>query len=574
MAFVLLAQAAGSPTAPTIASSAVGQTSVAISLVTPSTDGVYGIIGYRFFYGTSGPNGPWTSVLVDPNLFPYTLSGLSPSTSYWIYAVGVAGNPGNQVSSGSNILSIATTGGYAPNFPRIGGHFIGSASGPYSPQQPFWDYCRYLNGPVVIGGDFDSGFSANPFGNKNFCLNYAKSNSNNGALYIQYGIWDHTEYTDGTHSTPQPRYATWQAQVLANNWNLRDSWPAGSFVNQIPSGAWVLTNSNLAVAADAGTGLKLEAYSWNWAIGRFLNGSFSNSSALLDGLYRDNSGATAEKAGDYTLSGSSQTVSAATPGVIAGIANGCDYARANVGNRYVMGNHSGWSAASASPPQPDISGYVNKWHGGFSEALIGRSGVSFESFGGFALIKQIYQNWINAYLKPKLFLFCHSALAADGTDQDSATPAYSVLPYQAMRYGFATCLQDNGWYTPCTLGYGYQNTWWFDEFGVDPSTGICQPFASAKPFVGWMGSNWIDNPWTTIIASGKTLYARRILLSNGKTAVAIANPKGNGVVTVDTVALWGKTFKRLTGNLNPTVNTGLTGNPQLQDRDGIIGFLQ
>jgi hypothetical protein len=116
----------------------------------------------------------------------------------------------------------------------------------------------------------------------------------------------------------------------------------------------------------------------------------------------------------------------------------------------------------------------------------------------------------------------------------------STTDYQAFRYGFSSCLMDNGYFT-FNSSEAYNDMPWFDEYNVSLGTAI-----SAPPTAAWQ----------------KGVYRRDY--SNG---IALVNPKGNGpqTVTLETP------FRRIRGSQAPTVNSGQNSNTvTLQDRDGII----
>ena len=156
---------------------------------------------------------------------------------------------------------------------------------------------------------------------------------------------------------------------------------------------------------------------------------------------------------------------------------------------------------------------------------------SVETWGGWNLVMDWYRQLKTNLLPPQTLLF--DIYLASTTD------------YQAFRYGMATCLMDDGYFSAST---NYNQVVWFDEYDLAGT-------ASTK----WLGQP-IDSPPTSAWQSG--VYRR-----NFTGGAALVNPKGNGSQTVTI----GAGYHRIAGGQAPTVNTGAAATTvTLQDRDGIL----
>jgi hypothetical protein len=113
--------------------------------------------------------------------------------------------------------------------------------------------------------------------------------------------------------------------------------------------------------------------------------------------------------------------------------------------------------------------------------------------------------------------------------------------YQAFRYGFGSCLLDDGYYAFTNSAKGYSGVDWFDEYDQKLGKAISSP-----PKAAWKNGVWRRD------------FERGIVL---------VNPKGNGQQTVTLEA----GFKRFSGKQAPSVNNGAdVTSITLKDRDGIV----
>ena len=142
--FVLVAQAASTPTAPVISAAVLSSTSIQVTLVTPSTEPLYGIGSYAIYASTPGGNGPFIQIAtgVLAGSFPYTWNGAVAGTTYLMMVTGEDNSPNNKASPNSNTPSVTTTssgGGSSsiPGHPFTMGYAIGNnQAGDY--KNPAW----------------------------------------------------------------------------------------------------------------------------------------------------------------------------------------------------------------------------------------------------------------------------------------------------------------------------------------------------------------------------------------------------------------------------------------------------
>ncbi len=166
-------------------------------------------------------------------------------------------------------------------------------------------------------------------------------------------------------------------------------------------------------------------------------------------------------------------------------------------------------------------------NGGGMGELLGKS-YSPETTLGFDAMMSEYRRSMDAAAPPKLVFFTH----ADWATGD----------YRTMRYGLAASLMDDGYYdvNDGTTSL-VTDALWFDEFDA-PLGQPVQPRQTAP---------WKQGVWRRDFEGG----------------VALVNPKGNGVQTVD---LDGR-LRRIAGTQDPTTNNGASvTSVTLADRDGLI----
>jgi hypothetical protein len=298
------------------------------------------------------------------------------------------------------------------------------------------------------------------------------------------------------------------------NWYLYENGGSGTIVNAQFPGNYELNNT-LFVPPDANGDTWVSWYA-KWAVQQYYVPN-----PALDGFYLDGVNWEPRVDGDYNRDGSTDSASNPTTAtwVRQGYRNHFDTMHQLMPGKYQIGNVADWGAAAAV--FPELNQQLN---GGVMEGMIGFS-WSFETWGGWTTMMQGYRKVMAALAAPTLGMFAQLGSATD---------------YQSFRYGFASCLMDDGYYV----------------FNTSDSYGDAPAFDEYNAKLG----NSISSPQTTAWQHG--VYRRDF--DNG---IALVNPKGNGAQTVQLET----SYKRLQGAQAPGVNNGQTvTSVTLQDRDGII----
>jgi hypothetical protein len=256
-------------------------------------------------------------------------------------------------------------------------------------------------------------------------------------------------------------------------------------------------------------------------ITKFFVDNYYKATPNSDGLFVDNAFVKPNIDGDWNLDGKldKKTDAAAATYYRQGIAAYFKKARALMPGKIQLGNIG---AIGEDGTFPEYSGVIE---GGMVEGLIGKS-WSRETYMGWAPMMAKYRKVMNSVVGAKIVIFNQW-----GDPKD----------YQAMRYGLASCLLDNGYYNFTSTAKGYTGVVWFDEYNAN--LGIAE---STPPTAAWKSG----------------VYRRDF--ENG---IALVNPKGNGPRTVTLES----DFVKLRGSQAPTINSGAkVRTVTLKDRDGII----
>jgi hypothetical protein len=203
--------------------------------------------------------------------------------------------------------------------------------------------------------------------------------------------------------------------------------------------------------------------------------------------------------------------------------------------------------------------------GGIAEHAMGWVN-SEDIWGSWSSLMTTYARQKNFCAANPTLIFAHINITDDGRD------FYRTTPYQAVRYGLASCLMANGQYaiSPTAIGgnmtltnsftnseYDTQKITgtgqWFDEFSVNPSTLVSYGYndVNIATGMGWMGTP-IDSEFPGVWQNG--MYRRRFQMSGGRQAWVIINPAGNGTQT----ATYGQRMQAFLGVKETTVNSGNT----------------
>jgi len=187
--------------------------------------------------------------------------------------------------------------------------------------------------------------------------------------------------------------------------------------------------------------------------------------------------------------------------------------------KYQIGNIGDWGQSAST-----LTEYQGVTNGGVLEGYIGKS-WSVETYAGWAATLAQYRKVMSAVAAPALVIFNQWGSKTD---------------YQGARYGLATCLMDDGYWSFTDNKQLYYGVVWFDELDNNLGSG------STKPTAAWQKGVW------------------RRDFDNG---IALVNPKGNGAQTVTLETA----YVKIKGTQDPVTNSGATvTSVTLQDRDGII----
>jgi hypothetical protein len=315
-----------------------------------------------------------------------------------------------------------------------------------------------------------------------------------------------------------PAYAPVVNKLNAQRWWL---YPSGTSGSPVPNfftgggGPFLQINTTTFPAPDSGGHRYMDWFA-AWYVTNFVAPNPALNSAFIDNVFVQ-----PLATGDWNLDGVSDNPSDPTVGHWLHLGYNAYFSglRASMPNANLIGNIAGWGPASA-----DLTDYKGQLNGGLIEGLIGY-GWSPESWGGWQEMMNEYRHAMGALAAPNLAMF---AMIGSTTD------------YQTLRYGLASCMMDNGYFT-FDSSSAYQDLPWFDEYNANLGIAISAPATAA-----WQNG----------------VYRRDF--QNG---IALVNPKGNGAQTVTLET----SYKRLSGSQAPSVNSGQTVTTvTLQDRDGII----
>jgi hypothetical protein len=168
--------------------------------------------------------------------------------------------------------------------------------------------------------------------------------------------------------------------------------------------------------------------------------------------------------------------------------------------------------------------------GAFMEHAMGKD-WSAETWAGWSDVMAWYRQLKANLAAPKAILF------------DAYMP--SKTDYQYLRYAFASCLMDDGYFSAST---NYNEILWFDEFDL-----------AGTSDTKWLGKA-VDAPQTAAWQNG--VYKRTF-----EHGMVLVNPKGNGQKTVTIPA----GYSRFQGSQAPSVNNGQPATSvTLADRDGLF----
>lgn len=302
-------------------------------------------------------------------------------------------------------------------------------------------------------------------------------------------------------------------KIDAMNWWLYVNGTSGTHAFSWP-GTWGVNNTLFTPTDSNGD-------NWVTWFDKWTVSTFSAPTPALDGFYEDNVTWLPLVNADWNRDGTTDltTNPQAQQWVRQGDALHFDTMHKLMPGKFQLGNISNWG-----DPSSVLTEFQGKVDGGFMEGLLGRT-WSPEVWGGWSTMMKYYRRSMANLSGPQLGMF-----SAVGSPTD----------YQGFRYGFASCLMDNGYFVYNSDG-NYTDTPLFDEYNAVLGNAVTAP-----PTAPWQNG----------------VYRRDF--TNG---IALVNPKGNGAVQVTLET----NFRRLSGTQAPAINSGQTVlTLTLQDRDGII----
>ena len=307
---------------------------------------------------------------------------------------------------------------------------------------------------------------------------------------------------------------------LTNKINAMHWWlyPSGASGVPVPS-AWSGTtevNNTLFTHTDSNGDDWVSWYA-KWAVQNYYVPNPS-----IDGFFTDNVFSQPRVNGDWNLDGVLDIDSNATVGewYRQGYNKHFSVLNQQMPGKYQVGNLTGWGGSGVNLSY--LTGILN---GGMIEGMIGFS-YSPETWGSWSEMMREYRVIMASVAQPQLVIFGQVGVAND---------------YRGFRYGFTSCLMDNGYYEFSLASNPYSGTFWFDEFNAELGAATTNPATTA-----WQ----------------KGVYRRDF--ANG---IALVNPRGNGAQTVQLETA----YRKIAGTQDSAVNNGQTvQSVTLQDRDGII----
>ena len=320
--------------------------------------------------------------------------------------------------------------------------------------------------------------------------------------------------------------------VLAESLQVPANIALADFESKVDSMNWWAPSGSAKVLSDFGhstyilnvsTFSKKDSSGQNFAqwFAGYAASSIGTPSPALDGIFTDNVFWKPRRDADWNLDGKvdSQNDATVQGWYRAGNRMYADALKKAMPGKLQLANIADWGQTAAV-----LTEYKGVFNGGVMEHIVGKS-YSIES-SSWASMMAHYRKSMDALAAPKLAVF-----QQDGDIKD----------YRAMRYGLASCLMDDAYYSfndGAHLNYGVP---WFDEF--DAKLGAA-----------------VSKPQTTAWQSG--VYRRDF-----EKGIVLVNPKGNGTreVTLDA------DFVKIKGTQDAKTNDGSTVRKvTLQDRDGII----
>ncbi len=389
-----------------------------------------------------------------------------------------------------------------PPFPRIGGIQIGS---PFNYNDATYQASLAKEDVMILGmypGLLPGGQPVNT------AVQAIKAKNPNALIFL---------YTSSDSKSPTigGAWATYIAKMNSMKWWLYSDKSLLQVVASFFAGDTTINNT-LFTPKDSDGNTSID-----W-ITKYYVTTYYKPNPAIDGFFMDNTFSKPSVDGDWNRDGKVDSKSDPQTGtwLRQGYARYYTLAASLMPGKLQIGNIGDWAETGTVYPE-----YRKLVNGGVMEGYIGKS-YSVEGWGGWQAMMTRYNTIMATFLEPKLGVFNQWG---DATD------------YQSMRYGLASCLLNDGYYSFTDNAKPYYGVPWFDEF--DSKLGQS---SSLPPTAAWQSGVW------------------RRDFDNG---IALVNPKGNGTKTVTLETA----YVRLKGSQDPVTNNGQSVTTvTLKDRDGII----
>ncbi|MET0657585.1 MAG: putative glycoside hydrolase [Steroidobacteraceae bacterium] len=320
----------------------------------------------------------------------------------------------------------------------------------------------------------------------------------------------------GDRSVVGGAWDTYRAKMDQMKWYLYKTRTDGAPVTSAWGGTYKAINNTMLTAPDSSGKRSIE-----W-ITTYMVDTLYKPNPSIDGFFMDNVFWKPRVSGDYNRDGVTDAADSAQSAtwLRLGYQRHFTLAKSLMPGKYQLGNVADWGETKSV--LTEYNGYLQ---GGVLEGMIGPS-YAPEQWGTWNSMMAWYRKTMATLGEPKLAVFNQHGDPAD---------------YQTFRYGFASCLMDDGYYSFTTKGRGYSGVDWFDEYDVKLGKAIASPPSSA----------WKNGVYRRDFEKG----------------IVLVNPKGNGPQTVTIES----GFKRFVGKQAPTVNNGQDVTTiTLKERDGIV----
>jgi hypothetical protein len=320
----------------------------------------------------------------------------------------------------------------------------------------------------------------------------------------------------GDRSQVGAAWDTYRAKMDQMKWYLYEKGTSGTPVTSAWGGSYKAINNTTLTPRDSSGKNSIE-----W-ITTYMVDTLYKPNPSIDGFFMDNVFWKPRISGDWNRDGKPESADSAQAAtwLRLGYQRHFTLAKSLMPGKIQLGNIADWG-----DPKADLTEYKGHVQGGVMEGMIGQS-YSPEKWGSWNTMMSWYRKTMAALGEPKLGIFNQHG---DPTD------------YQAFRYGFASCLMDDAYYSFTVKGKGYSGVQWFDEYDVKLGKAISSPPTS---------------PWKNGV------YRRDF-----EKGIVLVNPRGNGQQTITLES----GFKRFAGKQAPSVNNGADVTTiTLKDRDGIV----